>query len=64
MLPALFALVILELGSRFLPRPACTLILLFMLSTIAGMTGAHLQAQLLFVEMESLEFFYWGGLEI
>jgi hypothetical protein len=54
----------LELGSRFLPRPACTLILLFMLSTIAGMTGAHLQAQLLFVEMESLEFFYWGGLEI
>jgi hypothetical protein len=47
---ALFALVNLEIGSRFLPRPARSLVLLLMLSTLAGMIFMHHYAQPL-VEM-------------
>jgi hypothetical protein len=40
--PVLFALVILETGSPFLPEPVWTMILLFLLPTVGGMTGACL----------------------
>jgi hypothetical protein len=45
----LFNLVILEIGSHFLPRPTWTMILLF----VAGKTGMHYQTQLFSVEMGS-----------
>jgi hypothetical protein len=40
-------LVILEIGSCFLPRPDWTTIQLFMVPIIAGITGVYHQAQLL-----------------
>jgi hypothetical protein len=53
--PALFALVISEIGSHFVPRSDCTVILLFMIPGVAGMTGAchHIQP---LVEMKSQTF--------
>jgi hypothetical protein len=49
-LPALFALVILEIGSCFLYRPPWTTFILSMLPVVAGMTGTCHQAHPL-VEM-------------
>jgi hypothetical protein len=51
--PALFALVIFEIGSHFLPRLAWTMILLCMLITTVGMIGAHHHAH--------PAFFCWDG---
>jgi hypothetical protein len=48
---ALFALVILEIGSHFMPGLAWTSVLLVVLLYIAGMTGLYQSAQLLLVEM-------------
>jgi hypothetical protein len=50
--PAFFALIILEIGCLFLPRPAWTMSLLFTLPAIAGMIGTHNQARLFPIEME------------
>jgi hypothetical protein len=44
-LPVLYILAIFEIGSPFMSRPACTVIL-FVLSWVAGMTGVHHHAQL------------------
>jgi hypothetical protein len=60
MLSALFALVILEIGSLFLPRTA---IPYFKLPTITRMTGTCHQDQAFSTEMGSLELFAWAGLE-
>jgi hypothetical protein len=46
MLSTLFVLVILEMGSHFLPKAARTATLLYMLP-IAGMTGVHHHIRLL-----------------
>jgi hypothetical protein len=59
-LTALFALVIFEMGSCRVPRPAWTSILLFLLSCVAGMAAEYHRAQLL-VEMGSHELFAWFG---
>jgi hypothetical protein len=40
-----FALVILEIGSCFMPRLAWTVILIFMLPHVAGMTGMQNHTQ-------------------
>jgi hypothetical protein len=56
MLPALFALVIFEIGSHFMPGPAWTVIFLFVLPCIARMMSKHHHAQLL-VQMASHNFF-------
>jgi hypothetical protein len=50
-------LVIFERGSCFLFGLAWTLILLFVLISVAGMTGMGHQAQLLLVEMGSHKLF-------
>jgi hypothetical protein len=60
--PALFALVIFDIESSFLPGPAWTVILLFTLPAIAGMTGVHYSSHLL-AEMESSELFAWAGFD-
>jgi hypothetical protein len=64
---ALFVLVILEIGSHFLPTLSWTTNFLFytshfMLPTVAGMTGVCHCAQLL-VEMGSCELLFWAGLK-
>jgi hypothetical protein len=66
--PALFSLVILEMGSCFLPREAGTVIChLFMLPALAGISGTNHHAQLFLVEMGSCELFLpgmaWNSLE-
>jgi hypothetical protein len=43
-----FALVIFEIGYCFLPGQVWTMILLFMLPTVGGMTGVCNHAQLFF----------------
>jgi hypothetical protein len=50
-LPALFVWVVFEIGSHFVPRLSWTVILLFVLPHIAGMTGTCQRAQPL-VKME------------
>jgi hypothetical protein len=53
--PALFALVVFEIGSHILSGLARTVIFLFMLPVVAGMTGTH-------VDMESGELLSgWSG---
>jgi hypothetical protein len=54
--PVLFAMVNLETGSHFIPRPAWTAVLLFVLPHIAEMTGVSHWTQLL-TEMMSCEVF-------
>jgi hypothetical protein len=61
-LPVLYILAIFEIGSPFMSRPACTVIL-FVLSWVAGMTGVH-HCDPPLVEMEFQElFFAQAGLE-
>jgi hypothetical protein len=66
MTPALFVLIF--YGHRVLFFAQAPLGLntpmLFMLSTIAGITGAHHQAQLLVEMGESHELFAWVGLKL
>jgi hypothetical protein len=59
--PGLFAPVILEIGSRFLPGPAWTMDLLFYTSHCTGITGVQHHTRLL-VEVGSCELFSWAGL--
>jgi hypothetical protein len=40
--PALFALVIFEMGSYFIPGPDWTTVLLFVVLCVAGMTGTYI----------------------
>jgi hypothetical protein len=55
-LPALFVLIIFEIGSHFIPRLDWTTVNLFVLPSVAGMTGMYHLAQPL-VKMESGELF-------
>jgi hypothetical protein len=64
MSPDHFPLVILDIGPHFLPRLTRTVILLFTLPAIAGMTGAHHHPQLFSFEMGSGKFFAQAGLEL
>jgi hypothetical protein len=58
-LTTLLALVILYIGSCFLPSLAWTEILLYsMLPIVAEMTGMHHHAQLFSIEMRSHEIFF------
>jgi hypothetical protein len=52
-----FALIILEIGPHFLPGSALSVILLFKLPTITGMTGPCHHRQLISVEVKSWELF-------
>jgi hypothetical protein len=63
-LPAFFALVIFEIGSRFLPTLAWIVVLLVYSCCITGVTSACHHAQLFSVEMESCRVFVWAGLEL
>jgi hypothetical protein len=56
-------LFIFEIGSCFMPRPAYTMTLLFVLPQVAGMTGKHYHTQL-WVEIVSCELFAWSGIEL
>jgi hypothetical protein len=60
--PAFFAVVIFEKGFHFLPALARTVIFLFMLVMVFGMTGRHHHTQL-FLLSWSLECFARAGLE-
>jgi hypothetical protein len=62
--PALFALVILEIVSHFLPWSVQTSILLFILPPVAEMTNTHHNTQLFlfYVEMGSYKHLIWAGL--
>jgi hypothetical protein len=61
--PALFVLVVSEIGSQFMSGLPYTMILLFVLPCVAGMTGAPHRTQPLF-EMESCKLFAHSGLEL
>jgi hypothetical protein len=54
-----FYLVILEIGSCFLPRSAWTIILLFMLSAIAGISGRNHHSQLFPLRWGLTNFFFF-----
>jgi hypothetical protein len=56
--PALFALVILEIRSHFLPRS-----FYFILCAVTEMTGAYHHTQLFAIEMESHKLFAYSGLK-
>jgi hypothetical protein len=60
--PALFALVIFELESSFMPRLTWTVTLLFVLPCASGLTGVHYGTQSL-LEMRSCEFFTQADFE-
>jgi hypothetical protein len=61
-LPTHFVLIIVEIGSSFIPRSPWTMIFLFVLPCIARMTDACHHAQKL-VKMGSHKLFAWTGLE-
>jgi hypothetical protein len=58
--PVLFALVIFEIGSRFLPGPRSSYLTL---SVIGGMTGASDLAQPLLLKWGLRNIFAWAGLK-
>jgi hypothetical protein len=57
--PALFALVILEKGSHFLPLLAWTLLLLFLLPAVAGMAGTWPQVIVYLLRWGLMNFLPW-----
>jgi hypothetical protein len=60
--PAPLALVIFEIGSCFMSWPVWTIIFLFVLPHVAGITGTYHHAQpLVEVDMDSLKFFAQAG---
>jgi hypothetical protein len=64
--PALFVLIIFEIGYYFLPGACLNTIILFMLPAIAGMTGVCHHAQIFLLRWSFMSFFgsSWPGIMI